>query len=118
VANIAPDAPSYGTVADQDVPDSVHSQTICYVWRAVRICARQMEGASVEKDGDLLVDQLRQAIRECGMTKRELAEATGVAHILIVHFMVGRNLGIKEASKIAAYFGLDLRPKHALVPSS
>ena len=62
--------------------------------------------------GGSLTEQLRLAIRECGLTKDELSEATGVAHILIVHFMLGKDIGIKDASKIAAYLGFELRSKY------
>jgi predicted transcriptional regulator len=57
-----------------------------------------------------LTEQLRQAIRDCGLTPDQLAEATGVPQISIVYFTIGKDMGIKEASKIAKYFGLELRP--------
>ena len=67
--------------------------------------------------GELLVDRLRQAVSNCGMTKRELAEATGVAHMVIVYLMIGRDIELKEASRIADYLGLDLRPRPNTVVS-
>ena len=72
----------------------------------------------MDSNGNLLIDQLRQAIRDCGLDERQLAETTGVPHIYIVHFMIGRDIELQEASKIAAFLGLELSSKpNALVPS-
>jgi hypothetical protein len=77
----------------------------------------ETEDMNVKAKGELLIDRLRQAISDCGMTKRELADATGVAHMVIVYLMIGRDIELKEASRIADYLGLDLRPRpHTLVP--
>ena len=56
--------------------------------------SNERRGTVMESNGELLIERLRQAIRDCGLTKRELSEAARVAHQLIIDFMNGRNLGI------------------------
>jgi transcriptional regulator with XRE-family HTH domain len=65
----------------------------------------------VDAPGDNLCDQLREEIRNRGLSEFELSRATGVEHVLIVHFLRGKDLGIKRAARLAAFLGLQLRPK-------
>lgn len=58
-----------------------------------------------------LADALRDAIRKSGMTALELAQKTGVPQPTITRFLHGRDMRLSRAQKLAAYFGLELRPK-------
>jgi plasmid maintenance system antidote protein VapI len=58
-----------------------------------------------------LSDALRRAIRESGIPYLALAQATGVQRASIQRFIDGRtSLRLDKADKLAAYFGLELRP--------
>lgn len=63
-----------------------------------------------ESERCVLTEQLREAIRERGLTEQELSEATGIDLMPIIYFMRGKDVGLKRASKIAEYLGLELRP--------
>jgi ribosome-binding protein aMBF1 (putative translation factor) len=55
-----------------------------------------------------VADQLRQAIRESGLSANQLSKETGIDQTLISRFLRGKDMGIERASKIAAYLGLKL----------
>jgi plasmid maintenance system antidote protein VapI len=56
-----------------------------------------------------VADQLRQAIRECGISLNRLAEATGVHKSQLSRFLRGeQGLTLKAAAKVCAYLGLYL----------
>lgn len=55
-----------------------------------------------------VADQLRQAIRESGLSANALSKATGIDQTLISRFLRGKDMGIERASKIAAHLGLSL----------
>lgn len=58
-----------------------------------------------------LADTLRQAIRDSGQSANELAETTGVPQPTITRFLAGADMRLSTAQKLAAYLGLELRPK-------
>jgi plasmid maintenance system antidote protein VapI len=56
-------------------------------------------------------DVLRRTIRESSVAYLTLAKATGVERASIQRFADGRtSLRLDKADKLAAYFGLELRP--------
>jgi plasmid maintenance system antidote protein VapI len=58
-----------------------------------------------------LSDALLRAIRESGLSVQSLAKAAGVARMSVARFVAGeRSLRLDKADKLAAYFGLELRP--------
>jgi transcriptional regulator with XRE-family HTH domain len=62
----------------------------------------------------MLDDQLRQAIKDSGLSPLELAERCGVANPIIYRFVNGvRGLSLSSAAKIAEVLGLELRAKGA-----
>jgi len=61
--------------------------------------------------GRSLRNQLLSAIRNSGLSERDLAEATGIGLMPILYFVRGKDLGIKQASKIAEFLGMELRPQ-------
>ena len=55
---------------------------------------------------------IRQAIRERGLSQREIARVTGVAQPIISRFMSGeRTLRMDTASVLIHYLGLELAAK-------
>lgn len=58
-----------------------------------------------------LADTLRAAIRKSGMSANALADETGVPQPTITRFLAGADMKLETASKIAAYLGLELKPK-------
>jgi transcriptional regulator with XRE-family HTH domain len=58
-----------------------------------------------------LVEELRRAVKDCGLTHNELARRTGVSQPQISRFVNGqRLLNLDGAAKICAYLGLRLTP--------
>jgi transcriptional regulator with XRE-family HTH domain len=56
-----------------------------------------------------LADQLRQAIRGCGMSLNGLADASGVHRAQLSRFMrAERTLTLRAAAKVCGYLGLSL----------
>jgi transcriptional regulator with XRE-family HTH domain len=63
---------------------------------------------SIPKSLDL-ADQLRQAIRGCGMSLNQLAKATGVHQGQLSRFLrAERSLTLPAAAKLCTYLGLQL----------
>jgi plasmid maintenance system antidote protein VapI len=59
-----------------------------------------------------MTEALRRAIAESGMAHIALERATGVKRGSIMRFLRGEtSLRLDVADKLAAYFGLELRPK-------
>ena len=59
-----------------------------------------------------LTDTLRKAIRDADVTIYRIAKETDVASTVIYRFYRGeRDLTLSTADKLAAYFGLELRPR-------
>lgn len=59
-----------------------------------------------------IIEQLREAMAASGKTQTELSEATGIQQASLSRFLTGkRGLRIEDADKLAAYFGLELRPE-------
>ena len=60
-----------------------------------------------------LQDQLRQAIKDSGLTLYRIAKDSGIAYQVLHRFASGeRDLTLKTATKLADYFGMRLtRPK-------
>jgi plasmid maintenance system antidote protein VapI len=64
------------------------------------------------RKGESLTEALRRVIAESGMAHIAIARATGVQRASIMRFMHGKqSLRLDAADKLAAYFGLELRPK-------
>ncbi|QDU27761.1 helix-turn-helix protein [Anatilimnocola aggregata] len=63
-----------------------------------------------------LTDQLREAIRDCGTSVNALAKECGVAQPMLARFMNGQDLRLTTADKLAAHFGLELRPAEPKPP--
>jgi transcriptional regulator with XRE-family HTH domain len=64
------------------------------------------------RQGDSLSDVLRRAVAESGLALIALERATGVQRMSIARFLRGEtSLRLDKADKLAAYFGLELRPK-------
>ena len=62
-------------------------------------------------DKQPMTDALKNAIEASGMSIKSLERETGVSRQSIMHFMRGtRTLRLDIADKLAAYFGLELRP--------
>jgi plasmid maintenance system antidote protein VapI len=56
-----------------------------------------------------VAEQLRQAIRDCGLSLNKLAEATGVHKAQLSRFLRGeQSLTLKAAAKLCRYLGLCL----------
>jgi plasmid maintenance system antidote protein VapI len=65
-----------------------------------------------ENASPTLSDGLRRAIRESGLSYQALAEAAGVERGSVSRFARGeRSLRLDMADRLAAYLGLELRPK-------
>lgn len=58
-----------------------------------------------------LAEILRDAIRKSGEPLLHIAQATGVSQPTLSQFMAGADMRLKNASAIAAYLGLELKPK-------
>jgi plasmid maintenance system antidote protein VapI len=66
-------------------------------------------GAKPEKP---LTDSLRRAIVECGLSFKALESETGVLRQSLMKFVrEQQSLRLDMADRLAAYFGLELRPK-------
>ena len=62
--------------------------------------------------GESISDVLRRAIAESGLAHIALERATGVQRASIARFMAGtQSLRLDKADALAAFFGLELRPK-------
>jgi len=59
-----------------------------------------------------LAEMLRDAIRKSGEPLLTIAKATGVGVSSLSEFMNGADMRLANASKIAAYLGLELRKKN------
>jgi len=58
-----------------------------------------------------LEQQLRQAIRDSGMSRYRLARLTGISDGVLANFYTGkRSLTLRTAAKLATALGLELRP--------
>ena len=59
-----------------------------------------------------LSDVLKQALAESGLARIALERATGVKRASIMRFLHGKtSLRLDKADRLAAYFGLELRPR-------
>jgi hypothetical protein len=54
-------------------------------------------------------NQLREAIRNCGMSANELSRVSGVPQPTITRFLNDGELRSNNVDKLAAYFGLVLK---------
>ena len=61
-----------------------------------------------------LSDVLKQALAESGLARIALERATGVKRASIMRFLRSESsLRLDKADRLAAYFGLELRPRRA-----
>lgn len=56
-----------------------------------------------------IAEQLRLAIRDCGLSENKLAEKTKVQQPVINRFMNGADMRMSSAAKIARFLKLDLK---------
>jgi plasmid maintenance system antidote protein VapI len=64
------------------------------------------------KDEQPLTDAIRRAILESGLSFQALENETGVLRQSLMKFVQGKqSLRLNIADKLAAYFGLEVRPK-------
>lgn len=57
-----------------------------------------------------LSDQLRMAIQQSGKSATALAKDCGIPQPMLTRFINGLDVRLATADKLAAYFGLELRP--------
>ena len=58
-----------------------------------------------------LVDELREAILNCGQTEYRVAKESGVAQPILNRFLHGeRGVSLETAAKVCKYLGLHLAP--------
>ncbi len=63
-----------------------------------------------------LEEQIREFIRDSGMTQKEIACRVGVTIPLLSNFMNGkRNLSLSGTARVVAVLGLELRKKRKLI---
>lgn len=55
-------------------------------------------------------EELAAAIRNCGKSAYLLSQETGIPQSTISRFLQGADMRISQAEKLAAYFGLTLKP--------
>lgn len=55
-----------------------------------------------------MADTLRKAITDSGISANELARLTGVPQPTITRFLLGRDMRLSRAQRIATHFGLKL----------
>jgi len=59
-----------------------------------------------------IIDTLKRAIRDSGLSDLKLGQLAGVNRQSIARFVRGEtSLDLEPASKLAAFFGLELKPK-------
>lgn len=59
--------------------------------------------------GKPLIDMLRKAIEDCGVSLNELGRQTGIDNSRLSRFMTGkRDLSLAAAQQLLDYFGLDV----------
>ncbi len=59
-----------------------------------------------------MTDQLKRAVADSGQTLYRVAKGSGVDYSALLRFVSGeRGLTLESADKVAAYLGLELRPK-------
>lgn len=56
-----------------------------------------------------MAERLRQAIRDSGLSALALSKMTGVAQPRISEFLLGRDIKLTTAQKLADHFGLVLK---------
>lgn len=62
--------------------------------------------------GEPFSDQLRRAIRDCGMTRYAIAVRTGIDQASLSKFMTGeRGLSLAAIDKLMDAMGLEIRPR-------
>lgn len=54
---------------------------------------------------------LRRAIKNSGLSSRELAQMLDLPTATISEFLRGRDMRLSRAQKLCDYFGLELKPK-------
>lgn len=58
-----------------------------------------------------MAEALREAIRKSGKSALELSKETGVPQPTISAFLLGRDMRLSRATKLANYLGLELKPR-------
>lgn len=58
-----------------------------------------------------MADVLREACRESGLTHYRIGKDAGIGPEMVTRFIVGRDIRISTAGKIADVLGLELKPK-------
>jgi plasmid maintenance system antidote protein VapI len=69
------------------------------------------DGAMSDRPADM-IEQLKEAIAECGISRYGLSQASGVEQSALSRFMSGeRGLSLESAARLASVLNLELRPK-------
>lgn len=63
------------------------------------------------KKAKTMHDVLRETIAKSGLSANQLAKASGVYQQTISEFLRGKDIRLQTAEKLAAYFGLELKPR-------
>jgi transcriptional regulator with XRE-family HTH domain len=58
-------------------------------------------------------DRLREAIRNSGQSARQIAKGAGVSQGSLSRFLLGADMRISSAARVARWLGLELRKKTA-----
>jgi transcriptional regulator with XRE-family HTH domain len=56
-------------------------------------------------------DVLCEAVKKSGLSANQLAKETGVFQQTLSEFLRGKGIRLETAEKLAAYFGLELKPR-------
>jgi cyanate lyase len=55
-------------------------------------------------------DQLRRAIKQCGLTRYEISKRTGIDNAVLCHFLHGRRgMSLDSIDRLGVCLGLDIR---------
>ena len=58
-----------------------------------------------------IADALRAAIRDSGLSANALAKETGVDQTTVSRFILGQDIRLSRAQKIATFLGMELKKK-------
>lgn len=57
-----------------------------------------------------IIEPLRQAVKDCGLSRLQLSKEAGVVRQSIIRFERGDNVRADVLEKLATYFRLELKP--------
>jgi len=62
-------------------------------------------------NSDMIIETLKKEIRQCGLSRYEIARRTGVSQAQLCRFMKGQSFYCQTADILLKYFGYELRKK-------